>query len=295
LRPLVSVIIPAYNRGHTIENAIRSVQQQTYSNWEAVVVDDGSTDDTVQIVKSMAKDDNRIRLILHSKNRGAQAARNTGIKSARGSWVSFLDSDDEWLPESLSSRLRKAFDEKVAVVHSGSYILENDNKRYIYRVDQPSGNVYSRLLVNEYPMFPALLVTKRAMERIKYLDERIVSFQEWDTFIRLAKVYSFGFVPEPTFVYDNRTQNAISRYLLRAAKGYEYVVKRHFLPILLFAGRKALIQHYRVIAELYLKGGDFHMATLSMIKSSLISISIPEDFASSVFKRLKNLSQRTAK
>jgi glycosyltransferase involved in cell wall biosynthesis len=262
MKTLVSVIIPAYNRERTIAKAIQSVQSQTYDKWEAIVVDDGSTDATSKIVQRIAENDNRIRLIRHSENRGAQTARNTGIKAAKGTWISFLDSDDEWLPNSLRVRLEKALTDKVAVVHSGGYILMNGKEPKPYRVTQTSGKVYNALLANENPMFQALLVSKRAIERIGYLDEKIVSFQEWDTYIRLAKFYKFAFVPEPTFVYDYRTQNAISRNDLRAACGYRHVVRKHFFSILTYAGPEALLNHYEIIAEYYKKGGNYQMASI---------------------------------
>jgi glycosyltransferase involved in cell wall biosynthesis len=270
MKPLVSVIIPAYNRERTIAKAIQSVQSQTYTEWEAIIVDDGSTDATSKIVRRMAEQDNRIRLLRHSVNRGAQAARNTGIKAAKGTWVSFLDSDDEWLPNSLIVRLERALTDKVAVVHSGGYILMSGKELKPYRVTQPSGKVYNTLLANENPMFQALLVSKRAIERIGYLDEKIVSFQEWDTYIRLAKFYKFAFVPEPTFVYDYQTKNAISRNDLRAACGYRRVVKKHFFSILIYAGLWALFNHYGIIAEYYRKGGNYRMANILKLRLLLL-------------------------
>src|SRR5215217_3652483 len=95
--PLISVVIPAYNRAATIEDCLRSVQAQTYQKWEVIVADDGSGDATVEIVKRLAREDARIRLVRHERNRGAQAARNSGIHAAKGSWIAFLDSDDQFL------------------------------------------------------------------------------------------------------------------------------------------------------------------------------------------------------
>jgi glycosyltransferase involved in cell wall biosynthesis len=179
--------------------------------------------------------DNRIRLIRHSANRGAQAARNTGIKAAKGTWISFLDSDDEYLPNSLKVRVEKALKEKVAVVHSGSYIAMNNEELKNYRTNQPSGNVYGDLLASENPLFPALLVSKHAMKRIGYLDEKVVALQEWDTYIRLAKFYRFAFVPEPTFIWNYETENAIDRNILRCAMGYQYIVKKNIVKKTLFS------------------------------------------------------------
>src|SRR5262245_46459739 len=122
--PRVSVIIPTHNRSKQIELAIASVLAQSYADLEAIVVDDGSEDDTVRIVEACAQKDPRIRLIEHHQRRGAQAARNSGIFAAKGEWIAFLDSDDEWLHDSLALRLRVAANGNLQVVHSECYIME---------------------------------------------------------------------------------------------------------------------------------------------------------------------------
>src|SRR5215472_18708530 len=102
---LISVVIPVYNRENVIEAAIRSVQSQTYRDYEILVVDDGSRDSTPSILKRLTQEDARIKYLQHPANLGAQAARNTGIRSSKGRWIAFLDSDDQWLPQSLKARL----------------------------------------------------------------------------------------------------------------------------------------------------------------------------------------------
>ncbi len=98
-KPMVSVIIPTYNRAHVLGRAIRSVLDQTYQDFELIVVDDGSSDHTGEVVATFA--DPRIHYLRHEKNRGAAAARNTAIKTAQGEYIASLDSHDEWLPEKL--------------------------------------------------------------------------------------------------------------------------------------------------------------------------------------------------
>jgi hypothetical protein len=100
------------------------------------------------------------------------------------------------------------------------------------------------------------LVASKCFERIGRLDESIVSYQEWDVSIRLAKYYRFGFVSEPTFVYDCRHGNNISKDLLRNAKGYEQVFTKHFWPILYQCGPKAVVEHYQIAAHLYAQAND---------------------------------------
>ena len=253
-QPLVSVIIPAYNRAKTIEAAVKSVQAQTYTNWEIIISDDGSNDNTIEVVARLSRDDARVRYIVHHPNRGAQTARNAGIKAANGEWVAFLDSDDTWLPDSLERRLSIAEKENVPVVHSNAFIIHANNKRELQRVPALAGSVYKDVLSGEGPMFPCLLVKKTALERIGYLDESIPAYQEWDTAIRLAKLFPFGFEPEPTFVYDYRTENAISRDATRAGRGYEQIVRKHFWEIVSKAGFDSLWHHMDIAAGWYKKG-----------------------------------------
>src|ERR1017187_7936626 len=100
VNPTVSVVIPTYNRARILPRAVKSVVSQTLEDWELLVVDDGSADDTEQVVAAFG--DSRIHYIRHERNRGQSAAQNTGIRASRGTYVAFLDSDDEWLPEKLA-------------------------------------------------------------------------------------------------------------------------------------------------------------------------------------------------
>ena len=256
----VSVIIPAYNRAHLIEKAVRSLQSQTVSDWEAVVVDDGSRDNTCAVVEKLAKSDPRVRLVRHDTNRRAQAARNSGIRAARGEWITFLDSDDEYLPDSLANRLSVAQKDRVPVVHSDCYILKPGQERQRYYIRPLQGAVYKQVLQKEGPVFPALLVRKDALERIGLLDESIKAYQEWDTSIRLAKYYRFGFYPEPTFVYDYRCDDSMSRDLIQNGRGYQQIFTKHFREILFMTGPGGVAHHYDVLARWARQGGDMKSA-----------------------------------
>lgn len=252
---LVSVIIPAYNRAKVIERSVQSVLAQTSQEFELLVVDDGSTDNTAGVISALAAKDRRVHFMQHEMNRGAQAARNTGIRAARGEWIAFLDSDDEWLPHSLESRLAAAREE-FKVVHSDCYVVRADGEMKRFGVPPLAGPTYRTLLTQPGPVFPALLVAKEALERIGYLDEKIVSWQEWDTSIRLARYYPFGFVAEPTFIYDCRGTDTISRSTLRDAVGYEQIVCKHALAMLLHIGPRTLAKHYRTVADRYQMAED---------------------------------------
>ncbi len=256
MKPLVSVIIPAYNRANKISTALRSVQAQTYPHWEAIVVDDGSTDKTCDVVLEMAGRDERIHLVRHQENRKAQAARNTGIRSAKGEWVAFLDSDDEYLPDSLQRRLEVADKEQVQVVHSECFIIKPGEDKKLYGIRPLSGQIYKEVLKKEGPVFPSFLIKKSALEQIGLLDEQIVAYQEWDTSIRLAKLFPFGFYQKPTFIYDYRPADAMSRNHLQNAQGYLQNFNKHFLEIWKHTGASGLAYHYEKIGDWYKKGAD---------------------------------------
>ena len=101
---LVSIIMPSYNTGKFIKETINSVLNQTYNNWELIIVDDCSTDDTEEIVNAIK--DNRIKFLKNSTNSGAAISRNKAIKEAKGKWIAFLDSDDLWKKEKLEKQIR---------------------------------------------------------------------------------------------------------------------------------------------------------------------------------------------
>lgn len=284
--PLVSVVIPAYNRARTIGACLQSVRGQTHQDWEAIVVDDGSIDGTSQLVERLAHDDDRIRLIRHDRNRGAQAARNTGIRAATKGWVAFLDSDDQLLPTSIELRLQAAVDAEVSVVHSAC-LVNKDGVTEPYGVPPLRGPVYTRLLEGEGPVFPTFLVRKDALQRIGYLDERILSFQEWETAIRLAKHYEFAFVAEPTFVYDCRGSDTISKDLRRAGRGYEQVFHKHCLAILRHAGPGTFARHYQIAADWYQRAG-YQRGVRRCRRMALLWTSLDRQWG-----RLKFLAART--
>lgn len=248
---LISVIIPAYNRSTIVPQALRSVMNQTYRNIEIILVDDGSTDDTGQVAQAFIREDQRIHYVRQETNSGAQAARNSGIRAGQGEWIAFLDSDDTWLPDSLAQRFTLAQHEGVSVVHSECLVSASEQHEKLFGVPPMSGQVYRDVLCRPGPVFPSLLVTKHALHTIDLLDEQILAFQEWDTAIRLARHFAFGFVKEPTFRYNCHGHETISKNLVWDAKGYEQIVRKHTREILRVAGRQALSEHYLQIAMRY--------------------------------------------
>jgi hypothetical protein len=128
---LVSIIMPSYNCGRYIETSIRSVQAQTCQEWELLVVDDGSTDDSLRTVLAMQQNDPRIRVLRQERRQGAATARNWALREARGRWIAFLDSDDQWEPTKL--------ERQIAFMEKHGYAFSYTNYQEMDRHFQPTG------------------------------------------------------------------------------------------------------------------------------------------------------------
>ncbi len=135
---LVSIIMPSYNCGEYIEETIRSVQEQTYHNWEIVFIDDCSSDDTIARVSEMMAYDDRIRLFKNTANLGAAVSRNIAIKEARGRWIAFLDSDDLWAPTKLEKQVKFMADNGYAFSYTGYQEIDSDGNENGIMVSGPS-------------------------------------------------------------------------------------------------------------------------------------------------------------
>ena len=201
MRPKVSVIIPTYNRDNYLYSAVKSVLNQTFEDFEIIVVDDASTDNTKQIIDKF--DDKRIRYIRHKENKGGSAARNTGIKLSKGKFIAFLDDDDLWMPSKLEKQLDHINKNlEIDAVYTGAWRINKSGK--IIRCNFPSlrGNIFPDILMkNCVGSCSMVLVRKECFNRIGLFDENLSAGQDWDMWIRLAKHYQFDYVNEPLVLY----------------------------------------------------------------------------------------------
>lgn len=226
---LVTVVIPMHNRAETIVGCLDSVCNQTHRNIDVVVVDDCSTDDSVELVKSY--NDQRVRLIQLEQKSGAQVARNRGIFESKADWIAFNDSDDLWVEDKLEiqmSELEKVNFDTNTVVHSNCICLDqiNNNRTWVWELPKTNGMCYDLLLERPAPVFPSLLTSKSALLDIGFLDEKVPSYQEWDTCIRLAKICNFIHVDKPLFTYVFHKGETISKDHKRDVEGYLYIINK---------------------------------------------------------------------
>jgi len=201
--PAVSIIIPTYNQANFIDKAINSALKQTYQDFEIIVIDDGSTDDTEEIMKGFK--DKRVKYIKkYKENRGISVARNTGIKMAKGKYIALLDSDDEWLPEKLDKQIQLLQNKssEVGVVCSWSYNIDEKgnfiSKRCLPKRD---GYIYEDLLSTDPISVPTVLIRKECFNRVGLFDDLLNTQQDWDMWIRIAKYYRFALIKIPLVKY----------------------------------------------------------------------------------------------
>jgi glycosyltransferase involved in cell wall biosynthesis len=224
----VTIVIPTFNRSTFIKNALLSIQKQSYQNWECIVVDDFSTDNTKDIVQNLMKFDTRFKVITNQRKKGAQGARNTGIINAKAEWIAFNDSDDEWLTCKLERQLQILQDKQfnpLLVIYSDCIVKDHStNTEYVWNLPEVDGDKpFRKLLKNPSPMFQGLVTSKQALKDINYLDEDILSYQEWDTTISLSKNCNFIHIKEPLFIYHKHAEETISKDIGRDILGIDYI------------------------------------------------------------------------
>jgi glycosyltransferase involved in cell wall biosynthesis len=206
-KPAVSIIIPTYNRSQLIVRAVKSVLNQTYQDFELIIVDDASTDNTEEVINSF--NDKRIRYIRHEKNKGEAAARNTGIKTAGCNYIAYQDSDDEWLPEKLAKQMKllENASPEVGVIYTGFWKTENHRRTYIpfSWVRQKNGDIHKELLKGNFIGSPVALIKKECFDKVGLFDERLRNLVDWEMWLRISKRYHFRCVDEPLAIahYDS--------------------------------------------------------------------------------------------
>ena len=181
---LVSVIIPAYNQAGYLAQAIRSVLDQTFRDFEIIVVDDGSTDKTPEVARWIR--DRRLRYV-RQENRGLSAARNTGIRESAGEYLTFLDSDDLFLPEKLELLLGALETRPEAGIAAGQAIPIDEDGNPVGRIfDKPLPEDPTRLLLENPLHVGSVLLRRSWRERVGFFDETLRSYEDWDMWLRLA-------------------------------------------------------------------------------------------------------------
>jgi glycosyltransferase involved in cell wall biosynthesis len=224
---LISVIIPVYNGEKTISYTIESIINQTYKDLEIIVVDDGSTDSTLEIVKRFS--DSRLHIFSYSQT-GVAASRNQGLDKALGKFVSFIDADDLWTPDKLEDQFKVLQEHpKAAVAYSWTDYIDGEGK--IVKSGQRvtvTGDVYNKLLLGNFLENGSNpLIRREAMDTVGGFDESLAATQDWDMWLRLAACYEFVVVPKVQILY-RISGNSMSANVLRQEAASLQVMERAF-------------------------------------------------------------------
>lgn len=205
----VSIITPAYNSEKFIANAMDSVINQTYNNWEMLIIDDCSTDSTIDIVNEYSRKDDRIKLILQKTNMGAGHARNRAIQLSTGRYIAFLDSDDFWGMDKLSKQMDFIKATQAALVYCHYYIYNQRVNKVTHRIESPLKTTYNKMQRNDYIGFLTLLIDTEKTG--KQLMPTIRRRQDWAyKLLLLKKGFDAYGIPEPLAYYRVGNQSLSS-------------------------------------------------------------------------------------
>ena len=261
--PKVSVIIPTFNRAEVLHSAISSVLNQTFQDFEIIIVDDASRDNTREVVDHFH--DARIKYLHHEKNKGEAGARNTGILNADGQYIAFLDDDDEWLPDKLRLQvdLLDNSEPNIGLIYSGySKIDRISNKTLYQKIPIRRGKVYKYLRLENVIGAPSTVLLKRAcIEKVGLFDENIAYGLDYDFWIRVSKYFHFEFIEKSLvkyYVHEDQLSNNPEIVL----KGFKDMINKYGEEIIY---KSKLRDKFLQVGALFCYKGDMKKGRESFI------------------------------
>lgn len=260
--PKVSVVIPTYNQARFVVEAIESVLNQTFQDLKIIVVDDGSTDDTKEALKKFGS---KI-CYIYQENQGDAAARNTGIRAAKGEFIAFLDHDDLWLPDKLSIQM-DAFskNKEIGLVYTDYVVFgqgrepsKSDKVRY-------SGWVFNQLFKHIFILSSGVVYKKECFNNCGLFDETFSVSSDYDMWLRISAEYKFLFIDRPLFKRRMHSANLSSMPIKAILEPSKILTKIYFqfkdsMKISKHLYRKRMSKMYKRIAQRYYNQGDMQKA-----------------------------------
>lgn len=227
--PKVSILLPTYNRGHLLGRAIDSVLNQTYTRYELIVIDDGSTDHTRQVVKGFK--DVRIQYFKHYENKGISAARNTGLDAATGKYIAFIDSDDEWLPKKLEMQMA-SFENAgshVGVVYTSTLLLDAQGWSRMPKAGAKKlqGDIHETLLTENIIPMPSVLMRKACFDQVGLFDENLYQAGDYELWLRISRKYKFMYIATPLMIKYSQPDGLSNAHNLDPLC-FKYILLKHW-------------------------------------------------------------------
>lgn len=205
----VSVIIPTFNRGYCLGESVRSVLEQSFTDFELIVVDDGSTDNTLEVVRQFPA----LQLIRLKANQGVSFARNRGLEQARGEWIAFLDSDDMWEKNKLATQMEwiKLNPDQHAIYTDEIWIRNGVRVNAMKKHSKYSGDIFHRCLPLCIVSPSSVLLRAELLDEIGGFDESMPVCEDYDLWLRIAKRYPFHFIEEKLIIKRGGHEDQLSR------------------------------------------------------------------------------------
>ena len=228
---LVSIVMPTYNCGEYIGKTIQSVLAQTYEDWELLIVDDRSTDNTQKVVDKFATQDSRIRYIELEKNSGAAVARNRGIKEARGNYIAFLDSDDLWKKDKLEKQVRFMQEHQYAFTFTSYDLIDEAGNKLNKCVEAPEKIDYGTLLYDSPIFTSTVLYDQRKLTDVSM--PQLANGEDMAAWLKMLKKvpYAYG-IQECLVSYRKRKQSLSSGVVTKLRRRWEIYRESEELPFI---------------------------------------------------------------
>ena len=245
--PRVSVVIPTYNRARLLPRAVGSVLAQTFEDWELIIVDDGSDDDTPDVIAGF--EDARIRCIRHERNLGVSAARNTGIAAARGEYVTWFDDDDEWLPDALAP-LVALLDAEIGAngVYSWADMVDSrTGRRYDSNHVRLSGDVFGEMFACGYRLEGACLYRTSAAKSVAGFPEGMNTHEDFVWDYRFLRTNRVKVLPRVGLLHHNHDGPRLTTRPVESSLDDRI----RFFAILESEFADAILEHPRRVSALY--------------------------------------------
>ena len=289
--PLVSIIINCYNGETYLADALKSILTQTYKNFEVIFWDNQSHDNSAYIYKSFK--DKRLKYYYAKKHTSLYRARNLAIKKGKGKLIAFLDTDDIWLKDKLSSQIEKFKNKKINLVYSNYYILNQLTglKKIAYKNKLPEGLIYKELLKNYFLAIGTVLIKKDIfLKRKFFFNERFNIIGDFDNFIRISKNNHFSCIQHPLSIYRIHKKSFSNKnYKMHIDELKFWVKKNYFLNKNLLFFVKQKILYMKIILNIINKKYTLSLKLIRKIQSAtkktklLMFLIIPNI----IFKKIK--------
>lgn len=272
---LISIVMPAFNAEKTIKESIQSVLQQSYNNWELIVIDDGSKDNTSSIVKEFQKKDSRIKLLVLSVNKGLPNARNEGCKSALGVFIAFLDSDDLWTSDKLAVQLDYHYkNPHIEISHTGF-----DSFNQFGKINRPGKWIIAPRRHKKSIIYPevcyrnpigilTVMVKKEILASVDYFDSTLKTFEDQDLWIRISRTKKeFGYISK-TLAHYRFSDGGLSKQIGPYKRAYKVFIRK------ILTAEEGKVNsdliwryYYRLLGTSYFRSGKLYLSFLYFKKS----------------------------